>query len=302
MNRVSRASGAGGGSEQSGVPPAWRTLGPERYELGEGGRWDGAAFWQVDLLAGRLFRGAAPWKGLDLVLEAGRPVGCLVPTDGGFLVLAGRGVGAVDRLGTPEVSLQMLCEPAPRGHRINDGAVCGGRLYFGTMDPAGTVGHGALWRMDSDGAVTKVLDGLGCPNGPVFSPDGTALYLADSTRSVIYRYDLRHDGTLGAAEVFADFPIGSGVPDGMLVDGDGRLWVAIWDGAAVRRFNPDGTLDAEMPLPVRCPTSVTAVPGAVLVTSARLDLSHPTGFDGATLVLSQPVRPPAVQRFAMETG
>ena len=282
--------------------PAWRTLGPARFDLGEGGRWDGSAFWQVDLLAGRLFRGTAPWGDLDLVLDASCPVGCLVPTEGGCLLLAGRGVATVERAGTAETSLRMLCEPAPPGHRINDGAVCGGRLYFGTMDAAGTIGQGALWRMDRDGTVTQVLDGLGCPNGPVFSPDGTTAYLADSTRSVIYRHGVRPDGALGAADVLADFPVGRGVPDGMLVDGDGGLWVAMWDGAAIRRFRPNGTPDTGIPLPVTRPTSVTAVPGAVLVTSARLGLRNPTGIDGATLVLPTPARPPAVQRLTIESG
>lgn len=282
--------------------PPWTTVGAARLDLGEGGRWDGSAFWQVDLLAGRLFRGARPWGELDLVLDAGLPLGCLVPAERNYLVLAGRGVAALENPATTAPSLRMLCEPAPRGHRINDGAVCGGRLYFGTMDDAGTVGNGALWRMDPDGTVTDLLDGLGCPNGPAFDPDGTTLYLADSARSVIYRHDLRPDGSLGAAEIFADCPIGRGVPDGMSVDGDGTLWVAIWDGAAVRRFRPDGTESGEIPLPVRRPTSVTLVPGAVLVTSARKGLAHPSRLDGATLVLPQPVGPPAVRRFAARLG
>lgn len=279
--------------------PDSQTLGPARLELGEGGRWDGSVFWQVDLLAGRLFRAISPWNTMDLVLDADQPLGCVVPAVDGFLALAGRGVAEVRRLGSSDASLRMLCEPAPPGHRINDGAVCDGRLFFGTMDTDGTAGRGALWRLDSDGVVTQLLDGLGCPNGPAFDRNRACMYLVDSTARVIYRHDLQSDGTIGAAETFADFPIGQGTPDGLLVDADGRVWVAMWDGAAVRRFRPDGSPDATIPLPVRRPTSVTAVPDALLVTSARSGLRHPDPLDGATLVLPIQVSPPDVQRCAI---
>jgi sugar lactone lactonase YvrE len=281
-------------------PGEWFAVGPARFELGEGGRWDGSAFWQVDLLAGTLWRAHPGMRDLQVIAQADRPVGCLVPTTTGFLILAGRGVAVLRPSASPHTDLRMLCEPAPRGHRINDGAVANGRLYFGSMDEAGTMGQGALWRMDPDGSVTRLLDGLGCPNGPAFTPDGTTMYLADSTSAEICRYPVLPDGTLGKAELFTKFRPEGGIPDGMVVDHDCRLWVAVWDGGAIRRYHADGTLDVELAVPARRPTSVTAVPGALVVTTARIGLADPGDMDGATLKIERAGRPTAVHRLPID--
>ena len=104
-------------------------------------------------------------------------------------------------------------------------------------------GAGALYRLELDGSCTTVLTGLTISNGIGWSPDGATMYLADSGTSRIDAFDF--DATSGDITrrrtiVTIDEP---GVaPDGLTVDEEGGIWVALWDGGAVRRYGPDGTL------------------------------------------------------------
>lgn len=260
-------------------------LDPHRFRLGEGGRWDGTDFWQVDLLDGDLWRSPGGTGELQQVLDLDVPLGAMAPTAAGeLIVIAGDGVAAVGADG----SLDFFGRPVegrepPR--RVNDAAVSAGRMYFGTMDFPGEIGNGELWRVDPDGTISHLLDGLGCPNGPAVSPDGQTLYLADSSAFLIRRYPLHDDGTLGDGTDFVTFEEDFGKPDGMTVDDDGHLWVAVWGGASVVRFNPDGGWADRISVPVRQPTSVTILPGRMLVTSASDGLAEPGELDGATLAL-----------------
>jgi sugar lactone lactonase YvrE len=272
-------------------------LDSHRFRLGEGGRWDGTDFWQVDLLDGDLWRSAGGTAELHRVLDLDLPLGAMAPTTGGgHVVIAGTGFAAVGDAGT----LDWFDRPVdgrqpPR--RVNDAAVSGGRMFFGTMDFPGEIGNGDLWRADPDRTVTHLLGGLGCPNGPAVSPDGRTLYLADSSAFVIRRYPLAVDGSLGAGTDFVTLDEDFGKPDGMTVDDDGHLWVAIWGGAAVARFDPEGGWADLISVPVRQPTSVTILPGRMLVTSAFNGLTDPGELDGATLVLPCDVSAPVTAAF-----
>jgi sugar lactone lactonase YvrE len=272
-------------------------LDSRRFRLGEGGRWDGTDFWQVDLLDGNLWRSAGGTEILQQVLDLDVPVGAMAHVaGGGHLVIAGTGAalvgdaGTLDWIGRPVDGLQ-----PPR--RVNDAAVSGGRLFFGTMDFPGSMGNGQLWRVDPDRTVTALLDGLGCPNGPACSPDGSTLYLADSTAGEIRRHRIADDGSLVDGALFVTIPPDVGVPDGMTVDADGHLWVALWNGAAVARFDPAGDWADLIGLPVHRPTSVTIADGRMLITSAHNDLAEPGELDGATLVLATDAAAPVAAVF-----
>jgi len=122
-----------------------------------------------------------------------------------------------------------------------------GRVFAGIMGR-----NGRLVRIDVDGRITELFDGVGLPNGMDFTPDCRHMYFIDSNIRQIYRFEYdRGRGTLSDKKVFVTIPADLGLPDGMAVDGNGFVWIAIWFGGCIRRFAPDGSLDCEVRLPVK---------------------------------------------------
>lgn len=179
--------------------------------------------------------------------------------------------------------------PAHPTVRFNDGAVDpAGRVWIGSMHEGETRPLGTLYRLDQapgpvaasgsryQAVLTPVAPRAIVSNGLAWSPDGTRLYYADSpTRRVdVLDYDLR-TGEATGRRMFADLSGYDGFPDGLTVDADGYVWVCMWDGAAIRRFAPSGSLDSVVPMPVARPTSV-AFGGAdmadLFVTTASVHL------------------------------
>ncbi|UVS77495.1 SMP-30/gluconolactonase/LRE family protein [Actinokineospora sp. UTMC 2448] len=268
-----------------------------RYELGEGARWvDGELHW-VDILTGRLLvrRGGA-----DVTLvELDVPLGAVAPLagrPGRWVAAAGTGIAVLDPA-APD-PLTWLARPAEEGvrQRMNDATVDpAGRFIAGSMAYAADEqpGAGRLHAVDPDGTVRTIVDGLAIPNGPVFSPDGTVMYLADSSRNRIdaYPYDVA-TGTVGEPRLFAE--IEDHWPDGMAVEADGTVWSAVWGGGAVHRYRPDGSLIEAIPVPATRPTSVCFTESTVYVTSASMWLDRPSATDGAVFRLPRRVRGAAV--------
>ncbi|MGW0002582.1 SMP-30/gluconolactonase/LRE family protein [Nocardia grenadensis] len=284
----------------------WTALGTARHELGEGARATVSGFLFVDLLAGVLLEtDGTPFPGTEddpthparEVLRLDVPLGAVAPRmGGGWIAAAGTGIALLDvwdRAGSsaPAVEIEWLARPfddAPVPMRMNDGvADPRGRFWAGAMPYDGTPGAGRLVRVDPDGNVQVVLDGLTIPNGPVFSPDGAIMYLADSARGVILRYRVKADGGIDEPAVFATVDDAS--PDGMTVDADGCVWSALWGGRRLHRYSPDGELIDVAPVPVTQPTSIAVGAGAphrIVVTTATHGLTEPGPLDGATLVAS----------------
>jgi sugar lactone lactonase YvrE len=140
-----------------------------------------------------------------------------------------------------------------------------GRFWAGTMATDLTVGRGALYRLDTDLTVTKVLDGLTVPNGLDWSEDGRTLYFIDSLDRPpgvdAFDFDGR-PGSLSGRRRLVDMAndssgLGSmAVPDGMTVDAVGSLWVAVSGAGEVRCYSPVGQLTRVVEMPVAYPTSV----------------------------------------------
>jgi sugar lactone lactonase YvrE len=229
--------------------------------LTEGPRWHaetGELLW-VDIL-GAAFHRARP--GADGTLEServitlDRHVGAVAPASGGGWVLAaGPGFLHVDDTGVVRELAQP--EAGRTDVRMNDGACdAAGRFWGGTMAYDEAPGAGALYRLELDGSCTTMLTGLTISNGIGWSPDGDTMYLADSGTGRIDAFDFdapSGDITRRRTVVTIDEP---GVaPDGLTVDEDGAIWVALWNGGAIRRYRPDGTLLTEVPFPVDRPTS-----------------------------------------------
>lgn len=187
------------------------------------------------------------------------------------------GIGArFTQLRLPAVELSVLGSPeAAPGMRLNDAkADARGRIFAGTMPIAADRASGGLFRFDPDGVITRVDGGYTIPNGPAFSTDGGVLYHSDSARNLIFRFDVREDGSLGPRNAFLEFPSNWGMPDGMTVDAEDHLWVAHWGTGCVSRFAPSGERVEVLELPTPQITSC-AFGGAALdrlfVTSAAVD-------------------------------
>ncbi|GII33749.1 SMP-30/gluconolactonase/LRE family protein [Planotetraspora mira] len=246
---------------------------PASCELGEGARWIGGRLVFVDILAGRLLAASADRPGpAEELVTVGVPLGAVAPVagrPGTWIAAAGRGVALLDQASG---ALDWIDRPMPATSRVND-AVCdpAGRFWMGGMPYDGTRGAGVLYRVDADLTVTAVRTGLTVPNGPAFTADGRTMYLADSAEGRIDRHPVDPvTGDLGEPSVFAT--IADGSPDGMTVDEDGHLWVAVWGGSAVHRYAPDGRLDLVVAVPTPQPTSVCLIGGRLFVTSAAYGL------------------------------
>ena len=119
-------------------------------------------------------------------------------------------------------------------------------------------GEPALYRLDTDGRVSVLIENVTLSNGLGWSPDGTLLYFADTPleRVDVLDYDMA-TGTVRDRRTFTDLHDVAGRPDGLTVDADGGVWIAMARGGAVRRYTPDGRLDHVVELPVPLVTSVT---------------------------------------------
>jgi sugar lactone lactonase YvrE len=247
----------------------WEVAIPAGAELGERPFWDagqGCLLW-VDIGAGRLHR-YRPGAGDEIALDlCGVALGAAAPRRGGGYVLAtaagfrltapiarGGGAGA----GSAQLDEHAL-RPAgmPADARFNDGACDpAGRFWAGTVTKDVRPGAGALYRLDPDGTVTLALDGVTESNGLGWSLDGGTFYFIDSgepePRIRAFGWDLS-TGELGPSRDLVRFP-GGPVPDGLVVDAEGTLWVAVWGGGQVHRYAPDGELLAVLPVPVSQPT------------------------------------------------
>jgi L-arabinonolactonase len=248
--------------------------------LGEGVCWEplrGRVYW-VDIKAGRIewLEPASSAEGgwtLDL-----RPSAIAPLRDGRLLLGTDAGVVLFDPK-TSAAEHKLVLEADRPDNRSNDGgADRQGRFWLGTMDDAGARASGAVYRIDPDWSVTRVIDGLGIPNTLQVSPDGRTLYLADSRAQVIWAYDLEPGtGALGYRRVFVDTKGSPASPDGSAVDVDGFLWNAQWGASRVVRYSPDGEVDRVIEMPVSQPTKC-AFGGPDLdvlyITSAREGLAE----------------------------
>jgi sugar lactone lactonase YvrE len=249
--------------------------------LSEGPRWheERQELLWVDILGQQMHRGTLSPDGALECLETitvDRHIGAAAPAEGGgYALAAGPGFLFVDEDG----SVHELAQPeAGRTDvRMNDGA-CDpeGRFWAGTMAYDESPGAGVLYRLELDGSCTTVLTGLTISNGIGWSPDATTMYLNDSGTGHVdaFRFN-SEDGAISDRRTLVRIDTPGVAPDGLTVDEDGGIWVALWNGAAVNRYAPDGSLLAQVRLPVDRPTSCAfGGPGrdTLFVTTARNDL------------------------------
>ncbi|TFC96919.1 MULTISPECIES: SMP-30/gluconolactonase/LRE family protein [Cryobacterium] len=213
-------------------PVAFHGEGPVWSESWGGLRW-------VDLYAGDVLSlqgDTVSRRHVGSIAAALRP-----RRSGGAVIALESGFALEDAAGTITDFGALELDP---GLRMNDGG-CDphGRFYCGTMAYDQSPGAARLYRLDPDGTVTVVLEGLTISNGLEWSPDGSLAYFNDTPSGRIAVLDYCRESGLTGLRRFAEIPSEDGFPDGLTVDSEGGVWVALYGGSAVRRYTPDGRLD-----------------------------------------------------------
>jgi sugar lactone lactonase YvrE len=223
-----------------------------RAELAEGPCWlaDRERLLWVDIMAGHVHL-LDPATGDDRAVEVGQPVGAAVPADDGRVALAVRDGFALLDLDSGRVETIAGVERDLGGNRMNEGKCdSAGRFWAGTMALDIRRGAGALYRLDAGRRVERMVDGVSISNGLGWSLDDRRMYYIDTLedRIDVFDFDLA-TGAIANRRPFAVIE-GDGHPDGMTVDAEGCLWVAMWGGGRVVRFLPDGTEAGGVEVPV----------------------------------------------------
>ncbi|MEU6882137.1 SMP-30/gluconolactonase/LRE family protein [Streptomyces sp. NPDC046712] len=190
---------------------------------------------------------------------------------------------------TPEIAVREYAELGegptwdPAGARL----IWVDILWAGTMRYDEGPGGGNLVRIAGDGAATTLLDSVTISNGTGWSPDAALTYYIDTPTRRIDTLRVE-DGHVVERREFVTVEPGAGYPDGLAVDAEGCVWVALWDGGQLRRYTPRGALDRTVPLPVPRPTACAfGGPGLrdLYITTARTGLTDPSPLSGSLLVL-----------------
>ena len=203
-----------------------------------------------------LVRAITPGQGDEVIVEAGERLGSFALREGGGLLIAAEtGLGFVaddnDRVDWRFPVLRddpIMC--------LNDGKCdAHGRFWAGSMSTTRGARTGSLYRFEADGHYEVAVDRVELPNGLDWSPDGCTLYLADSLAGTVlsFPFDVEH-GALGPGIVLLRFPEGM-LPDGLTVDLDGRIWLAIHGSGTVCAYAPDGSLEHIVEVPTPSATS-----------------------------------------------
>jgi sugar lactone lactonase YvrE len=252
-----------------------------RDVVGEGPTWDaeqGRFLWSDDEIG--IVHEAKPdgeggWRE-SRRWNLGRPISAVISrARGGLIVAAGTEILTLDEGGGLATFARLDADP---NLVTSNDAKCDsrGRLWVGTRSNDFSPGRGALYRVDPNGSVTTMLRNITVSNGPDWSPDGTTFYYTDSPTLSIDAFDFDMvRGAISNRRNFVTIKFGDGAPDGMTVDREGCLWVAVFASGEVRRFAPDGTLVASVEISSPAVTSCAfggPDGGDLFITSASLRL------------------------------
>ena len=261
--------------------------------LGEGPVWDhrtGVVVW-LDILAS-LVHVTKPETGETTTIRTDRHVGAialrgeadyLLAVRNGFASLEGLKVGPVDEL---------FSDPAVR---MNDGAVdLEGRFYVGTMAYDVTPGRGTLFVRQTDGSVSEVFRGVTISNGIDWSNDGETMYYVDTPTQGIDAFDYDPvTGAIAERRRHVTVPHEDGAPDGITVDAEGCVWVALYGGGKVRRYAPSGEKLEDIEVPAiqvtSCAFGGDGMDHLFITTgSEELDMSAPENLLAGALFVTEP--------------
>lgn len=218
--------------------------------LGEGPIWHAASqsVYFVDIKSRKIHRCKADGSARQ-TWDAPNQASFIVPVEGGGLVCSLR--DGVHRFNEADGSFAPLhlIEADLADNRFNDAYVDHeGRLWFGSMHDPEEAPTGILYSIGRDGKVVVADTGYRITNGPAMSPDGKTLYHTDTLGRTMYAFDV-NDGVLSNKRVFIE-TAEPGWPDGMAVDANGDIWLAMFRGHRIDRYTPAGELVQTVPFPV----------------------------------------------------
>ncbi|HVK23152.1 MAG TPA: SMP-30/gluconolactonase/LRE family protein [Actinokineospora sp.] len=252
---------------------------------GEGPVWlPGRGLAVLDMLAGDIVLVAADGAvesrtHVDTVLAAVR-----ARAGGGYVAGVERGFALLDAEFAVVETVTCWDDPSIR---MNEGS-CDpqGRFWCGSMAYDLTPGAGALWCLDSDRGAREMVSGIGCSNGLAWTKDGSRAYYVDSLTGRIDLLEVTEDGGAATLAPFADLA-GAGFPDGIAVDTDGGVWVALFGAGEVLHIDREGHRDMSVALPVGQPTACAfggPDHGLLYITTSRYGLDDPEPAAGAVFI------------------
>jgi len=238
-------------------------------QLGEGPHWDAdrQQLYFVDIV-GRRFHRFNPATGVTTFVNLADSIGFGVPVEGNprkFIVAQGRNFAILDWDGNStnptSVDVVALTDIEYPGNRIND-AKCDrrGRLWGGTIVENGEPQNsGSFYRLDLESNLTRQFGGVSVSNGIAWNAAGNVMYYIDTDTRKVDRFDFNEEnGTIANRQTLFDLANTSlqGSPDGMTIDAEGNLWVALWGGSKIIQVNGvTGQLLREVTLPTTDITS-----------------------------------------------
>ncbi|TMG12542.1 MAG: SMP-30/gluconolactonase/LRE family protein [Chloroflexi bacterium] len=223
-----------------------------RNVIGEGPVWleDEQRLVWVDI-KGHHVHWLDPKTGRLEQIDVSADVGAVAPTTSGALIAAaGNGFQALDQK-SGRIKTLAVAEPDRPGNRMNDGKCDSrGRFWAGTMADDETPGAGGLYRLNLDYTVDRMLSDVTVSNGLDWTADDRLMYYIDSASHRVDVLDYESSaGTIANRRPLIQIDKSDGMPDGMTLDAEGGLWVALWGGWSVRRYRPDGSFDLEIKIP-----------------------------------------------------
>ncbi|RIH66453.1 SMP-30/gluconolactonase/LRE family protein [Mariniphaga sediminis] len=245
-------------------------------DLGEGAIWNhktGELMWVN--ITGKILNFYNPKLKYNKEMFTGQMIGTVVPSESGKAMIAlENGFYQFD----PETgSKHFIIDPEKEisGNRFNDGKCDpAGRFWAGTMSLEGKKKAGALYRLDPDSTVHKMIEGVTTSNGIVWSRDHTKMYYIDTPTRKVMAWNYNNEtGEISNPQTAIEVPEDMGFPDGMTIDSEGNVWIALWGGAAVGCWNPEtGELLRTIDVPAKNVTSCAFGDddlGTLYITTAR---------------------------------
>lgn len=261
----------------------WDVLNDIQCTLGEGPLWDhrDQSFYWLDIFAGNIYQ-FDPATGQTATTHIDQKIGCMTLSDRPGIVLAGlkTGIFEIDLASGSKTCIAMPEANRPN-NRFNDGKTDPfGNFWAGTMDEVSNAKEvAALYMISAESNVTKQLPHLSCSNGLAWSLDHKKFYLIDTGVRSLYAFDFdSSDFSLSNQKLIRKFEDSEGIPDGMTIDTEGKLWIAHWNASKVVRYDPeDGTALMEILLPVTRITSCCFGGSTfhdLYITTAKIGLSE----------------------------
>jgi len=228
-----------------------------KSEVGECPLWhplEKKLYW-IDILGGIIYRYDPKTEVVEEAYRGDIVGGYTIQEDGSLLLFMEE--GAVKLWKNNKLVTLIEEVPALKGTRFNDViADPAGRVFCGTMPDKR--GEAYLYRLDIDGTLTLIFNGVGLSNGMGFTPDKKKMYFTDSKKGEIYVFDYNvEDGSLNNQRLFLKVEEEGIEPDGLTVDAEGYVWSARWNGNCIKRFTPDGKEDLEVFFPAKKITCMT---------------------------------------------